>query len=436
MGQGGYIWLANGTTYPWKRLSNTSIRMAQWFLPESLAPGEVKRIYVEYQSDWPPDRDQSRGDTLYEVVGINSEFAIKLRWQTGIQAVMTKMATSSQPIGSTVSLGWEHDGSVSFILAGNDPDNLICTSSNVLSSGWMQQALPLIGDRTLRHICMPSSHDAAISVVRDTTELAAEWNTKTQVRSISDQLGLGTRFFDIRPVIHRGTLQTGHYSSIGVLGWQGGNGQSIAEIVDQINRYLDTNKELVILQLSHAYNRDTNFTDFTESEWHKLFQYLQKNLHNRYLPATADLTSLRLNDLISDNKAAVLVLADIGTNIDLGPYKGDGFHRLSDFPRFDGYANVNSVEKMKADQFQKLKEKRTNPDQEMFALCWTLTQQKEDILKHRSILELARLANQNLSFEVLNNCSHDSYPNLISTDRIESTDPVAVAMAINILYAS
>ncbi|RVD80285.1 uncharacterized protein DFL_008186 [Arthrobotrys flagrans] len=226
--------------------------------------------------------------------------------------------------------------------------------------GWMQKDLSPIGDRTLRHICMPSSHDAAIGVVRDTAELAAGWNTKTQVRSVFDQLGLGTRFFDIRPVIHRGTLQTGHYSTVGVLGWQGGNGQSIAEIVDQINQYLDINKELVILQLSKAYNRDNNFANFTESEWHELFYYLRKNLHNRYLPATTDLASLRMNDLISDSKAAVLFLADIGLDIDLGPYKGDGFHRLTDFDRYDKYAKTNRVENMKADQFRKLKEQRTN----------------------------------------------------------------------------
>ena len=59
-----------------------------------------------------------------------------------------------------------------------------------------------------------------------------EENTKTQQYSIYDQARLGSRWFDVRPIIgNGGKYLTGHYS-----GSLGGNGQSLDDIVDDLNK--------------------------------------------------------------------------------------------------------------------------------------------------------------------------------------------------------
>lgn len=89
----------------------------------------------------------------------------------------------------------------------------------------------------------------------------------TQTRSILDQLHLGVRHLDIRatyavlPNSFRSPLSTtetgwycGHYTPedqrFGV-GWQGGSGASIDEVVEQVNEYTRDHGELIILKISH-----------------------------------------------------------------------------------------------------------------------------------------------------------------------------------------
>src|SRR5689334_21145270 len=71
-------------------------------------------------------------------------------------------------------------------------------------------------------------------------------------RNIHGQLMAGSRWFDIRPVIgNGGQLLTGHYSGQKAPVF-GINGQALADIVDDVNRFTAANPELVVLSLSHG----------------------------------------------------------------------------------------------------------------------------------------------------------------------------------------
>ncbi|RSL48410.1 hypothetical protein CEP54_012939 [Fusarium duplospermum] len=136
------------------------------------------------------------------------------------------------------------------------------------SSGWMQRHLHLIGNRPLSQICVPSAHDAGTYHLRFGTVGGGKNVVLTQTKSMLDQLHLGVRHLDIRATyailpdsFHdplngtRTGWYCGHYTPQGQkfgIGWQGGSGASIDELVQQVNEYTRDHAELVILKISHV----------------------------------------------------------------------------------------------------------------------------------------------------------------------------------------
>lgn len=132
----------------------------------------------------------------------------------------------------------------------------------------MQQHLNLLRNRTLSQICLPSAHDAGTYHLRFGTAGGGKNVVLTQTKSISDQLHLGVRHLDIRatyailPASFHNSLsgtQTGwycgHYTPEGQkfgIGWQGGSGASIDELVEQVNEYTRDHAEVVIIKISHV----------------------------------------------------------------------------------------------------------------------------------------------------------------------------------------
>lgn len=218
---------------------------------------------MEFNTDWEIDSTDDKGEVIYslDIGGISAiGFMIQATNLSGfnILAKTNNIPTKnrSQRDG-VIELGWRPNGTVNFILSG-EVGNF---STNNPPIDWMQSCLSFIGDRTLRQICIPGSHDAGISTRNGGTPLANANNTKTQSLSIAGQLIAGVRYLDIRPVIgNGGQWYTGHYGyTRSRVGWQGWNGQSLSEIVHQINAFLSFHKELVILDVSHGYNTDEGY---------------------------------------------------------------------------------------------------------------------------------------------------------------------------------
>jgi hypothetical protein len=64
--------------------------------------------------------------------------------------------------------------------------------------------------------------------------------------------------------LSNGQWVSGHYSEVGDV-WLGGNGQSLADIVKQINSFTSQYKELIIINLSHTLDTDNDYKDL--SQW-------------------------------------------------------------------------------------------------------------------------------------------------------------------------
>lgn len=457
MGEGGYLVLVNGTKYDWNVNDQRSYQMNNWNFPAVIYAGESATVYVEWRDRtdnlFNTTSDDS-GQVTYTLNGTDQNFQVQASAKNGfdLRVVLTNIATSGNPQGSAINLGWKHDGYVNFILSGETGN---FTSSN-LPTSWMQNNLNILGNRTLRQLCMPGSHDAGMSIRGNSitggaTAGAFDCNVLTQTTGILGQLQFGARYFDIRPVIGGGQYFTGHYSPIikDKVVWQGANGQSIQSVINDVNTYTAGNKELVVLYLSHDLNTDgigigdIFYPPFTQDEWNGLLEQLL-GLNNLFIvnnPANVDLTMLQLSNFIGGNSAAVIVVVDpSGSGISLGDYANKGFYTASNFTVYNNYSDTNDPDQMTNDQLTKMNAQRPNPDASYFLLSWTLTQSNTEattcslstsIIPIFSILDLAGKAHPPLYDKLLRYSSDKTYPNILYIDNVHTSDIAALAMAVN-----
>lgn len=293
-----------------------------------------------------------------------------------------------------------------------------------------------VRNRTLDKITMLGSHDSGMSVHTYGTKFGTPDNTLTQVYDIAGQLNRGARYFDIRPCFLHGSLSCannrnvfcGHFSDILVLGLQGATGQYLEEIVEQVNEFCKDKKELVILDISKALSIDV----------------LSGKEINISLEDMLTLRSvlLGIKCLCKDNKS--ILCEDYSLRKTLGELTAEGsavvvvdrvgidanFCDAKDFPVYDKYADSDSYEDMKDDQFKKLEENGNNRN-ELFLLSWTLTQDLGDIISRRSILDLATKANSHMD-EITDKVSKcHKFPNIVYIDKIDSNDGFCCASRIN-----
>jgi hypothetical protein len=237
----------------------------------------------------------------------------------------------------------------------------------------------------------------------------------------------------------RVAFYAGHYKSYEEVEYQGGTGQKISHIVNQINNFISTNSELVILHISRDFNVDKYYTPFSVDDWNMLFTLLD-GLSHLYSADSGrtDLTTIPLNTFIGGRQAAVIIRfasIDGPDDIDLGNRAGKGFFYSTLFPGlYDVDANTDDPDQLMQDQFGRMKERRSSPDNPVFSLDWALTApdvndyEVEDLRWWADICMTPRLGPC-----IIPQISKTVYPNIISVDGVLTTDVVATATAINTL---
>lgn len=314
------------------------------------------------------------------------------------------------------------------------------------NTAWMQNNLNKIGGKTLRQLCLPGTHDAGMGTFSSGTPFASKCNTVTQTSLVLGQLQFGSRYFDIRPVVSAGKYYTGHYTEIDVLGlglksWQGANGQSIKSIIDDANEYTKDHAELIIFHLSHDLDTDVGndkYSPLTQRQWDGLLSMMKEEINYLKVLSADDLTCLTVNDYISNGESAIIVIVEPSDdNINISYFSDAGFYPIGKFPVYNVYSDTNDLEKMAADQLEKMREQKTSPDDTLFLLSWTLTQQEKQVITcaaglENSIIDLADEANAILFDKLLPACSDNCFPNIVYIDALsETTDVVSLVMKIN-----
>ena len=198
---------------------------------------------------------------------------------------------------------------------------------------WMKHHREQWGDSLIKDLCLPASHDAGAYRIQWSTWLGGDGQVVTQTKTILEQLDLGVRRFDIRPKLipdAKKPWSCGHGTDtgLGFLGWQGGIGVTIKDVVDDINTFTAGKEELIFLDMREVQKIEQGITmDFedskstgyvkksvSDSEWMSLLDQL-KGIQCLYaedqsLYSQKSFQDHRLKDFFDGHKSAVVVLVD------------------------------------------------------------------------------------------------------------------------------
>jgi hypothetical protein len=235
-------------------------------------------------------------------------------------------------------------------------------------ANWMRDHLATFGNKTLRQLALPASHDSAMYLTGFPQSLA-----RTQNLTIYGQLTAGVRWFDLRPQYRDGGLATSHGPV---------SGPKLSVILADIRRFMaERHRELVMLKFSH-------YDGFTVSAYAAMARQINKSLSPwllKTLPPGKRLADIRLRDYLA-NGGAILVFCDGQYPID-SPSAGIWVYRdwdsddpqLGDLRVYDQYSNTLSYPTMKSDQLSKFAafngacKHRPDLSCDLFLLSWTLT---------------------------------------------------------------
>jgi hypothetical protein len=298
------------------------------------------------------------------------------------------------------------------------------------SDDWMAAMSDTIGARKLSGIALPGSHDAGVNLVdynfANCNRLASSCNTTAQNTDIAGQLALGSRYFDVRPVMEDytdwTTWRTGHYDTSLLMGCRG---EAMSGVFDDVNAFFADPahaKELAILKISHCFDLGTANGCGSDE-----YGVLTPNIENA-LDHLIKCDSCNLLDMTLDQ---ILELGNVIALVDgVASDKPHGIFSWSadDLPVYDNYSDTDNLSDMVGGQFAELENPADHRNQ-LFLLSWTLTQSTADSIEcmfnGTSILSMAASAHAVLFGDIdqwVNAGSINAalYPNIIYLDAFDS----------------
>ncbi len=335
------------------------------------------------------------------------------------------------------------------------------TKNNEKTAYWMGNNWELIKNAPLNKLCLPGSHDSGTYHDSYTTNYASNRVTKTQRKSIYEQLEEGVRVFDLRPIIWKdgdkdATFYTAHWSKLDFTPpsstqYQGLIGAKLENIFSKIQLFLSSKKncqELIILDFSHFldpyFSHGKSPLGIVEIDLFK--KLLNEALGEWLICLTEDeivqfdrnqiLIDRTINDLISQGNIIALVPEEFHTGN--REARSGIWNKIKYFPTLGEYSGTDNINEMISGQLKKLHDaKRDRPF--IFRLCWQLTLSKlqSTPVGTQSILELAETANKALysnisewiSTKLIN---QNIYPNTINTDDCNEATTHVVELCLRI----
>lgn len=246
---------------------------------------------------------------------------------------------------------------------------------------WMTELTCRYPDRglTLKQIAWPRSHDTGTYAESSCLfpGAANACNTRTQAKTMAEQLAVGVRAFDVRPElivpdqanvvsVAEPTYFTHHTVSCRSLGCIG---TPLDALLSDVRHFLDRHRELVILELTHFC--DTGVDDAALVTL--IEQQLGDRLYREPVGETRPLIDRPLAELLPGTarrgKALVLWegLADTAASRQAGRFPIDAI------PVESGWSNTTDLGYLVQDQTTRYAS-YANDGTKLFELSWTLTQ--------------------------------------------------------------
>ena len=424
--------------------------------------------------------NDDQGEVIYEIQQPNGEdepmkFQIKpyrgKLWNKGVYSsaqILGPLRERIIPSTDNLELGFNEEAAVPFVLAGDLDRNFTSTNTPV---DFLAANLYKWGDRSLRQLALPATHNSGMGTITHKHNLAGSAGAQTQSRTTRDQLEYGARHLDIRPKFVRAGRRfhdqymsedfavTGHYSHVDVkhlelsyhFEWFGADGQAILDIIADINAFTSRNNELIIVHLSHALDR--SYKDFNQADWDRLLDLFLKVNHRYIAQDVTDLSTLTLRDFIGGESPhpTVIVLVDGPPDFQLKhDFTDHGFYPSSALPKAGSYSNTNNLTQLRQDQFSKMS--IGNPIGGIFELHWYMTHDWKDAFRatvmerlrdgtHKllpadwedSLLEFGDRSNQALYKELWPRLLEEGagFPNLVTVDNLRDGGVRSLVIAIN-----
>ncbi|EDN10761.1 predicted protein [Histoplasma mississippiense (nom. inval.)] len=171
----GYFTLVNGSPYNWILTSSHSYQMDQWKW-HNVPAGES--VQCEWQFAQSFNRYDDKGEAYYKIEGTDKTFQIMARYQDDpnnnfhLRVLYDGLETKDVPKGTSLDFpsrgGLGDMRAMNWVLAGSEEQGY--WSSHKPPIAWMSSILTVIGERKLKHVCMPGSHDAGMSKLNGHTE--------------------------------------------------------------------------------------------------------------------------------------------------------------------------------------------------------------------------------------------------------------------------
>ncbi|KAL2155771.1 hypothetical protein VTH82DRAFT_513 [Thermothelomyces myriococcoides] len=257
-----YITVVNLTPHR-IRLESTHSYQMDTFEFGDVPQGRARQNRIKYRGTWSTGDDA--GEAYYAIDGTDKTFVLRVK----------TYASEPDPRRVVLDLSGMDLGQREYVFPGGETAvSLVVTGSSRFGfqaslrhgpGNWMKSLYDVIGDRPIRHLVMPGTHDAAMSkITNKIINIGSEPNTQNQGINIYDQLRAGSRWFDLRigsvhdnndVAINKGFWAmhlNDEMASIAI----GNTGESLDEIIDEINRFTDENPgEVIFLPIRYLVGR-------------------------------------------------------------------------------------------------------------------------------------------------------------------------------------
>lgn len=441
-GPGGHLELVNLSPYNWTLTYQHSYHM-DWKPTKLIPAGGRHEQYVEYKHDFGKNGDCG-AEATYRLQGTEYEFTVQARQNNGKKILIEyndALATKTLVREKVIDLGFDHDGSVLFVLSGDGVEPYVTSQA---PRNWMQATLPTIGNKQFREISMPMSHNAGMYKV-SYKYLGIAHNTKCQTQDIYSQLAFGSRWFDLRPAHAHGKWLTNHASQSSGGEYIGSTGANFVDIVNDINRFTEeTPGELIVLEIGHELDGHSHKLKdgLSDDRWEEFYKLLEGIDHlwrpkDKHLPE--DLTTVPISHFIKrGGKSAVIIRVPNHAPLpDSGHPAFVYEHRL---PWTGDWVQTSNPAVLDSKLTCKLNEVRSCSTSPLFRFAYTISPRVKDMMDIanplHSIIGESMWAEHELYQTIWDKLSPNTYPNLIEMDNIHNTQITAISMVINQRYAS
>ncbi len=299
------------------------------------------------------------------------------------------------------------------------------TSAEIKTESWMHdlQQLYAASNFTLKDIMIPAAHDAGMYQLTSCTFGANTCNTQTQNQSFQKMLMQGIRMFDVRPKKVGNKFYTFHATDCDGLGC---NGAPLASIYSDINTFLNSHAELVVLELSHFCH--TAFTDTA------LINLAERTFGAKLLkdtnPVPLNFLTTPLAELINSNHTGNVLLIYEGVP-DVATYRANGLFAAQILPKEGQWTNSQTLQDLKTKQLA-LFSGYSNSGNTLFQFNWQITLDAAGSINcalnplATSISDNAKQANLHFialmdSLVSVNEIRKDRIPNIVYYDFCDST---------------